>query len=488
VLDGLRRAAEVEDAHLTRLAPTVASGGERPGPSPTPIETALRSLGHRLPPGAPWVGKVAELEPELGMPLLAAGVGSLACVPASVAGEPWALLSISTAEAEREWSPIDVEALEIAARILSAAEEHELAMAALLASEARYRNVVESASDLIQSTDNEGRIRFVNEAWAAALGWSREEALALTVWDVVDPAEHAHCGDLLGRLAAGESQSSLQTTFRTRAGARLRVEGNAAVQLEGGRPVASLAIFRNITERERLARMKDEFVATVSHELRTPLTSMLGALSLLSGPRLEEHPGRRRELTEVAVRNGERLLRLVNQLLDIQKLEAGQLRMTIVASDVVELLEEAGNGVAALAESKGVRIQLTSERGLRVLCDRERIVQVLFNVLSNAIKFSPAGEEVVARARGAGEAVEIEVCDRGPGIPPEFRGQLFEPFAQADGGSTRSTGGSGLGLYISRQLVEAMAGGIRLEDGEGGGTRAVVWVPRVAPPAGAAAG
>ena len=487
VLEGLRRAAEVEGAHLTRLAPDgMGSPGEDHEPPGTDIDTALRSLGRRLPPGEPWVGKVADLGSDLGAPLLAAGVGSLACVPASVAGEPWALLSISSAAADREWSPIDVDALEIAARILSAAEENELARVALLASEARYRNLVESASDLIQSVDDEGRIHFVNEAWAAALGWSREEALGLTLRDVIDPRELDHCRKALGRVMAGEGQTSLQTTFRTRAGARLRVEGNAAVQLEGGRPVATLAILRNITESERLARMKDEFVAMVSHELRTPLTSMLGALSLLSGARLEEHPGRRRELTDVAVRNGERLLRLVNELLDLQKLEAGQLRMTTVACEVVELLEEAGNGVAALAESKGVRIHLASEPGLRVLCDRERIVQVLFNVLSNAIKFSPSGEDVLARARAAGGAVEIEVFDHGPGIPPDFRHQLFEPFAQADGGSTRSAGGSGLGLYISRQLVEAMAGAIRIEDGQDGGTRAVVSVPRVGATAGAA--
>jgi PAS domain S-box-containing protein len=502
VLDGLRRAAEVEQAHLTRLAPAdgvpEVAAPEVAAPVATPeaappagpgaaLAAALRRLGRRLPPGEPWVGKVADLEPDLGAPLAAAGIGSLACVPTSVGGEPWALLSISSAEVDREWSPIDVEALEMAARILGAAEENELARAALLASEARYRNVVESASDLIQSIDREGRIRFVNGAWAAALEWSREEAVGLTLWDVVDPAEQARCREVLDRVLAGEGQGNLQTTLRTRGGARLRVEGNAAVQLEGGKPVGTLAIFRNVTERDRLARMKDEFVATVSHELRTPLTSILGALSLLGTPRLEQHPERRRELTEVAVRNGERLLRLVNELLDIQKLEAGQLRMIRSALEVGELLEEAGHGVAAVAEGKGVRLRLASEGGLRALADRERMVQVLINLLGNAIKFSPSGGEVLARARAAGPAVEIEVIDHGPGIPPEFRRRLFEAFAQADGGSTRAAGGSGLGLYISRQLVEAMAGAIRVEDAPGGGTRAVVTLPRAAPAESAAA-
>jgi signal transduction histidine kinase len=302
--------------------------------------------------------------------------------------------------------------------------------------------------------------------------------LGLNAWDVIDPAEHEHCRATLGRVLAGEPQSNVVTMFRTRDGVPLHVEGNVAPQLDGGRPVATLGIFRNVSERERLVRMKDEFVATVSHELRTPLTSMLGALSLLRGARLDIHPDRRHELTEVAVRNGERLLRLVNELLDIQKLEAGQLRVTLVAADVVELLEEAGNGVEALAESKGVRLHLGSQPMLHVLCDRERLVQVLFNLLSNAIKFSPAGEDVWARARIAGEAAEIEVLDRGPGIPPEFRRQLFEPFTQADSSTARAAGGSGLGLYISRRLIEAMGGAISVEERLGGGTRAVVTVPR----------
>ncbi len=490
VLAGLCRAAEVENAQLTRLAPpraATADARSRSAPLPAaeaqpapeePLQAALRRLGRQLPPGEPWVGATRDLPADVAEPLAAAGVGSLACVPASIAGENWALLSLSTREVEREWSPIEVEALAIAARILAAAEESERARAALHASEAGYRAVVESASDLIQSVDGEGRFGFVNEAWAAAVGWSRQEVAGLTIWDVLEPGEHAAWRQVLDGVMAGEARSDTVSTFRTRSGDRLRVEGNVTPHLEGGRPVAALAILSNVSERDRLARMKDEFVATVSHELRTPLTSMLGALSLLRGSRLDGEPDRRRELTEVAVRNGERLLRLVNELLDIQKLEAGQLRVHLVEADTRDLLEEAGKGVEALAESKGVQLHLASEPGLRVRCDRERLVQVLFNVLSNAIKFSPAGEQVQAQARPSGESVEIEVADRGPGIARDFRRRLFEPFTQADSSSVRSAGGSGLGLFISRRLVEAMGGSIRLEEREGGGTRAVVTVPR----------
>jgi signal transduction histidine kinase len=177
----------------------------------------------------------------------------------------------------------------------------------------------------------------------------------------------------------------------------------------------------------------------------------------------------------------------VNELLDVQKLEAGQLRLHVVTADVGALLEDASKGVEALAESKGVRLHLACEPGMRVRCDHDRLVQVLFNLLSNAIKFSPAGEEVWARASAAPGAVEIQVVDKGPGIPPEFRRQLFEPFTQADSGTARSAGGSGLGLFISRRLIVAMGGSIRVEEGDGGGTRAVVTVPRAGEPAAQAA-
>jgi PAS domain S-box-containing protein len=175
------------------------------------MEAALRLLGRRLPPGEAWVGRAADLDPDVGAPLMAAAVGSLACVPASVAGGQWALLSLATGDADREWSPVEVEALEIAARILGAAEESEQARAALHASEARYRAVVESASDLIQSIDREGRINFVNDAWASALGWSREEALELSVWEIVDPAERERWRGTLERVMSGESQSVLSS-------------------------------------------------------------------------------------------------------------------------------------------------------------------------------------------------------------------------------------------------------------------------------------
>jgi PAS domain S-box-containing protein len=489
VLAALCRAAEVEGAHLTRLAhgPPAGPDSNRGEPAPAaagspeasdePLQEALRRLGRRLQPGEPWMGKACELAPDIAGALASAGVGSLACVPASLGGEPWALLSLSTGDAERVWNPIEVEALAIAARILAAAEESDRSRAALHASEAGYRAVVESASDLIQSVDGEGRIGFVNEAWAAALGWSRREAVALTLWDVLEPDEHPRWREVLSRVMAGETHTGTVSTLCTRDGGRLRVEGNVTPHLESGRPTAALAILRNVSERERLARMKDEFVATVSHELRTPLTSMLGALSLLRGPTLDQHAERRHELTEVAVRNGGRLLRLVSELLDVQKLEAGQLRLQVVAADALELLQEAGSGVQALAEGKGVLLRLSGEPGLNVRCDRERLLQVLFNVLSNAIKFSPAGEQVEARARVSTESVEIQVVDRGPGIPAEFRRRLFEPFAQADSGSARIAGGTGLGLFISRRLMEAMGGGIRVEEREGGGTRAVVTIP-----------
>ena len=489
LLGGLRRATDVEHAHLTHLESgdprRQQNGGRFEEPaaagSPSAMTSALRRLGARLPAGGSWAGSVAELDADVGAFLRATGVGSLACATASVGGRPWALLSVASADLDRPWSAVEVEALATAACILGAAEESEQARAALLASETRYRALVESASDLIQSTDADGRIGFVNGAWATALGWSRQEAVGMTMWEVVDPAEHEHYRQVLAAAFAGEGPVVVETILRSRSGERLRVEGSVALQLDGRNPAAALAIFRNVTERQRLSRLKNDFVATVSHELRTPLTSMLGALALLRSPRLDEQEDRRRELVDLAVRNGERLLRLVNELLDVQKLEAGRLHVDIVATDVDALLDEAGAAVEPLAVGKNVRVQVESDPALRVRCDRERLVQALSNVLSNAVKFSPGGADVRVTARGTGEVVQIEVLDRGPGIPLDLRRRLFEPFTQADELTTRAAGGPGLGLFLARRLVEAMAGAIRIESGEGG-TLAVVTMPRAGEP------
>lgn len=211
---------------------------------------------------------------------------------------------------------------------------------------------------------------------------------------------------------------------------------------------------------KQLAHAQSDFISTVSHELRTPLTSLRGALSLLaSGPIALPEPAQ--PLIDIALRNSERLLALINDLLDIQKIESGSLEMSLQEVDVARVAADSLVDNQAFAAQVGVTFRLVrAEPGLRVIADPNRLLQLMANLLSNAAKFSPPqGTVEVAVERHAGSA-RISVRDHGPGIPEEFRPRIFDRFAQADSSPSRHKGGTGLGLSISKALVEKMNGRI----------------------------
>ncbi|HEX6861910.1 MAG TPA: PAS domain S-box protein [Thermoanaerobaculia bacterium] len=358
-----------------------------------------------------------------------------------------------------------------------ALEAIEEAQEVLTAREADYRQLVEEASDLIQSVGLDGGFRFVNRAWLETLGYAPEDLPALSLWDVIHPAQHGHCRQVFSALIGNGRPQRVETVFRSREGQEIQVEGSVGVRSEQGAVVASLGIFRDITERRRVERMKQDFLATVSHELRTPLTSILGSISLVRSPRLALQPEKARELLEIAERNGDRLLRLINDLLDLQRLEAGELRFHPDVLQVATLLQEAVHDIHGFADLYKVRVRAEAPPGLSLATDRDRLAQVLYNLLSNAIKFSPQGQEVLLAARQDGPEVEIAVRDRGPGIPESFRKRLFEKFAQADASAVRSHGGSGLGLSISKGIVQGLGGTIAIDSGPETGTTVSIRLP-----------
>jgi PAS domain S-box-containing protein len=220
-------------------------------------------------------------------------------------------------------------------------------------------------------------------------------------------------------------------------------------------------VFTDITERKRIERLKNEFVATVSHELRTPLTAISGALGLMHGGALGELPDKMQQMTEIAVSNSKRLAHLINDLLDIEKMSAGQMQFQIAAHTLQPLLSQAVDTHQTYGAKQQVSIDLTMpEIPIQVNVDSQRLMQVLANLLSNAIKFSPPGGKVSVTAQTDAGQVKVQVTDQGDGVPPEFQQRLFERFAQADSSDTRRKGGTGLGLAISRELILAMHGEI----------------------------
>jgi signal transduction histidine kinase len=250
---------------------------------------------------------------------------------------------------------------------------------------------------------------------------------------------------------------------------------------------ATLALQRRTAERDRAERdkeiaektagLKDEFIATVSHELRTPLTAITASLALI-GDDLDPHVHRQtKDLLDIAYANSQRLHRLVDDILNIEELEAGKAALRLQGVAVRPLLEHAIAIERAVAEPDGIALRLGPAEVRDVYADEDRLAQVIANLLSNAIKFSPRDSEVVLSAEDRGGVVRIAVRDHGCGIPAHFASRVFEKFAQADNSDARAKGGTGLGLSIVKEIVQRLGGNVGFADAPGGGTVFFVDLP-----------
>jgi PAS domain S-box-containing protein len=246
-----------------------------------------------------------------------------------------------------------------------------------------------------------------------------------------------------------------------------------------GTVIALIAQGQDVTRQLEAERMKKEFTSTLSHELRTPLTSIIGSLQLINSGVLGDLTQDVAELTAVAERNGSRLLDLINDLLDIEKIESGKLTLAPEVFGLAELVREALVLNKAFAERFKVRFEMKGDLPAHMLlADRKRLLQVMTNLLSNAAKFSPEGGTVDIALEQRGPNLRVGVHDRGPGIPESFRSRIFGRFAQADSTASRQKSGTGLGLAISKRLVEMMQGRIGFESRDGGGTTFWFELPR----------
>ena len=254
-------------------------------------------------------------------------------------------------------------------------------------------------------------------------------------------------------------------------GAARHVLANAdPLYASDGQQSGAVVVMHDITERKRVEKLQREFVSTVSHELRTPLTSITASLALICAGAMGEVPEHLRELLDIAHQNSDRLSALIDDLLDIDKLNAGKMSFSLVQQPLRPILEQALRSNLAYAERLGVGIRLRDCPAVLVRADARRLEQVLSNLLSNAAKFSPAGERVELWAeRSRDGQVRVSVQDRGPGISEDFRPRVFQKFAQADASDTRQRGGTGLGLAISKELIEHMGGRIGFDSQPGQG-------------------
>jgi PAS domain S-box-containing protein len=337
------------------------------------------------------------------------------------------------------------------------------------------RNLIIEACPIgIMATDKNGKIVLANAEIEKQFGYRKEELIGQRI-DVLVPAraraEHVKHREGFTEKPESRSMGACGDLFGLRRdGTEFPVEVGLS-PLGSGENLMVLSVIVDLSERRRIDRLKDEFVATVSHELRTPLTSISGSLGLLVGQQSGNLPEPAARLLVIAHKNSQRLVRLINDILDIEKVESDRIVFNLSRVEVRPLLQRAITENLSLAEAYGVHVRLdvVSVRG-EVKADPDRLVQVVTNLLSNAIKFSSTDQEVLVSVEKRGDLVRISVRDHGSGIPAAFRSHIFEKFAQADSTNTRQNGGTGLGLSIVKQIVQRLDGEVCFDDALGGGT------------------
>jgi PAS domain S-box-containing protein len=356
--------------------------------------------------------------------------------------------------------------------------------------------IISSSAHLVIAIDTQYRIMIFNRAAENALGYRAAEVTgrrAIPIFmDAGELAERARTlsaelgetisvgPEIFTRIPLRDGHETREWTFVRKDGTRFPVSVVITpLRDDAGAVTGFLGVIEDVTARKEVDRMKAEFTAVVSHELRTPLTSIRGSLGLILGALATSLPEKVRDLLEIAQSNCERLVLLVNDILDVEKFSAGQMRFDIQTLSLAAVTLRAVEANEGYARRFNARIGLAPiDESLRVAVDADRFIQVMSNLLSNAAKYSPPGGEIHVWAETTTErgerAVRVFVRDQGAGIPKDFQAHIFEKFSQADSSTTRDKGGTGLGLHIARRFIEHMQGRIGFASEPGSG--ATFWV------------
>ena len=345
---------------------------------------------------------------------------------------------------------------------------------ALRESENRARAIFESAVDGVITFDQDRRIETVNPAAEKLFGYSAGELVGCHIHHLMMLG--AKQGQPGGPQAPHQPADSIDldnTELRLVTGWRkdgqvFPVELTISEVRLKDRCIYT-GIIRDVTERTKLDKMKREFVSVVGHELRTPLTSIQGSLALLNSRVVGDLPPRAQSMVQIGLQNSERLLRLIGDILDMEKIESGKMEFSFEPVPIDALLERTIEANSAMVDQFGARLAVEHlrDRPLMVSGDGDRLMQVLANFISNAAKYSPAGGVITVGAQRLESRVRVYVRDQGLGIPQDFHDQIFQKFSQADASDSRQKGGTGLGLSIAKAIVECHGGTIGYETGEG---------------------
>ena len=345
---------------------------------------------------------------------------------------------------------------------------------ALAQRERQLRVMADGVPAMIVDLDAEDRLRFCNRTYAAFFGQRQEALIGRPLREVIEAEGYERFAGFASRVRAGEAtiyEREVKRPGTDPSTLEIRV---VPQQDADGAYAGCYVVLLDISDRKRLERMKDEFVANVSHELRTPLTSIRASLGLLANGTAGTLPPDVAKLIEVARASCERLVRLVNDILDFEKARRGGTMLNIAVLDAAEAARQAASANEGYARERGVALEVAAPAAsLQVRADPDRVAQVLANLISNAVKHSPAGGVVAIAVASSGERVRFSISDQGPGVPAAFRERIFQQFAQAGKDVSVARSGTGLGLAISKAIVEQMGGAIGFDSVEGGGS--VFW-------------
>ena len=352
--------------------------------------------------------------------------------------------------------------------------------ATLVESERRWRSLLENVRLVVVGLDKDGKVDYVNPYFLELVGYTIAEVVGQNWFETFLPHhQKQRVQNNFIDLLEQEFYTHNQSVILTKDGEeRVMAWNNTLLKDLQGNVIGTLSIGEDITERQGIERMKDEFISVVSHELRTPLTSIHGALNLLSSGLVSTQSDKGRRVIEIAAESAERLVRLVNDILELERLESGKISLIKQTCNTAELINQAIDMMQVMANRAGITL-CVSLASIDLHADPDRIIQVLTNLLGNAIKFSPKDSTVwltVERGIGNGEEGDLphppilfQVRDQGRGIPAEKVESIFERFHQVDASDSRKKGGTGLGLAICRSIVQQHGGRIWVESvlGEG---------------------
>jgi PAS domain S-box-containing protein len=349
--------------------------------------------------------------------------------------------------------------------------------------QAHLHAIVDTVAEAIVTIDERGVIETFNPAAQRIFGYNTAEVLGQNVRMLMpEPYRSEHDGYLEHYLKTGEARVigiGREVTGQRKDGSTFPMELAVNDTRIGDRRLFTAAI-RDITERKKINQMKNDFISVVSHELRTPLTSIRGSLGLIVGGAAGEVPPEARQLLTIASNNSERLVRLINDILDIEKIESGKMQFEMKPQRLTPVIEQAIESSQGYADQYGVTIGFESGAvDDFVKLDAERIAQVLVNLLSNAVKFSPRDGQVRVTLHRTEAGVRTAISDSGSGIAEEFHDRIFEKFAQADSSDNRQKGGTGLGLNICKAIVREHGGDIGFDSEQGRGSTFYFELPAI---------